>query len=169
MSEGTIGQDRPEDAASAGSAPGSAPDPRPAPTPTPPAAPAPGKATAGMSGGERMAGLGALIYMGAYLLFVVLIAEFLPWHSVLLVVSGALLVAIWARHNRPATTWPVPYEWLVRVLGTTAGVFGAVEFVTNVRYGYLSSAVEVLGVLAFVVGAVLMFLGARQMPRSSAT
>jgi len=115
--------------------------------------------------GERLLALGAAILLADYVLFDVIFGEYFFFTGTILV-AGFALFALWVRQDRPAASWPLPYEWLLRVLGFTAGFLGAIELLADLRFGVLDRPLDILGGLLVYIGAFLMFWGARQMKGS---
>lgn len=115
---------------------------------------------------ERLIAVGAAILIADYLLFEVILDEYSFFTGTLLV-AGYTLVAVWVRQSRPSAAWPLPYEWLLRVLGITAGFLGLIELLTDLRLGILDRPGDVIGGLLVYLGAFLMFWGGRQMKGAS--
>ena len=121
-----------------------------------------GTTTAALNGGERIIALGAILIVADYVMFDVIIDEYFFFTGTLLATLFAL-VAIWRNHNRPGAEWPVSYAWVLRGLGMTVGVLGAVELLQDLRRGFLDRPADILGALILYTGAFLMFWGARQL------
>ncbi len=134
-------------------------------TPSGDAAPEPAPASpsmmAGLSSGERLLVLGAILLSGNYVLFELILNEYFMFTGTLLVAVYALST-VWTRQKRTSATRALPYGWLLRVLGYTAGFLGAIELLTDLRFGVLDRAGDVIGGLIGYTGAFLMFWGGRQ-------
>lgn len=137
-----------------------APEPEDDATPAQRDEPAP-SVTARLSSGERIVGLGALILLGTYLVFELALEEY-GFFTGTLLLGAAAAFAIWVRSNRPSARWPVPYWWLLRVIGYAAGFLAVIELLTDLRLGVLDRFVDVLAALLGYAGAFLMFWGSRQ-------
>lgn len=137
--------------------------------PIPPTAPAPpselSQMMAKLGAAERLVIFGAAVIVADYLLFNVIIAEYSFSHASLLMGVWALGAA-WFYHQRSGGNWAVPYPVVLKVLGYTAGTFGALEVLVDLRYGVLDRAADLLGALVYYAGAGLMFWGARSLPRT---
>ncbi|NIA25210.1 MAG: hypothetical protein GWP04_06535 [Gammaproteobacteria bacterium] len=118
-----------------------------------------------LASGERFLALGAALLFVDYVLFDLIFGEYFFFTGTLLV-AGFVLFALWVHQDRPAASWPLPYEWLLRVLGFTAGFLGVLELLADLRFGGLRHLGDVFGGLIVYLGAFLMFWGARQMKES---
>jgi len=123
---------------------------------------------AGLGSGERLLGLGAVLFFVNFLLFELILDEYTIFTGTLLV-AGYALLALWVRHNRPSAKWPLPYVWLMWVFGLTAGFLGLIELLDDLRYGVLDNGADILGGLLGYGAALLMFLGGRQLKSSDGT
>jgi len=119
-----------------------------------------------LSSAEKFLVAGAAILVADYLLFELILGEYSFFVITLLIAAYALL-AVWVRHNRPSVAWPIPYDYLMRVLGLSAGFLGSIELFTDIRFTLLDEAVEVFGGLFTYAAAFLMFWGALQLKDSS--
>jgi len=113
---------------------------------------------------ELLLGIGAAALVADYLLFELILRDYFFFVGTLLV-AGYVLFAIWVRHNRPSASWPVPYDWLLRVLGFSAGALGLLEFLTDIRFDTLNGASEVFGALLVYAGVIAMSWGAFQLKK----
>lgn len=118
-----------------------------------------------LGGAERLLLLGATIVLGDYLLFDLIIGEYSFSHITLVTAIWALGAA-WVYHQRSSGSWPVPYPIVMKVVGYTAGIFGANELLVDLRFGILDRPADFLGGLVLYVGAGLMLWGARSLPKS---
>lgn len=116
----------------------------------------------GRSSAENLIGLGALFLVADYVLFELILDEYF-FATVLLLAAFYALFALWLQSSHPSAKWPLPYEWTMRVLGYTAGLLGIFELLADLRLGILDNGADILGGLILYAGAVLMFLGARQL------
>lgn len=115
-----------------------------------------------LGAGERLLLLGAVLVVGGYLLFDLIIRDYSFSFVELLMAIGV----VWIHHQRSNGSWPVPYLLVLKVLGYTAGIFGAIELVSDLRHGHLGEPAAVLGGLVLYAGAGLMLWGARSLPNS---
>jgi hypothetical protein len=144
------------------------PSPEPvAPTPPPVASPPSelSQMMAKLGAAERLVLLGAAVIVAGYLLFNVIIAEYAFSHVGLLMGIWAIGAA-WFYHQRSGGNWAVPYPVVLKVVGYTAGVFGVLELLVDLRYGVLDRAADLLGALMYYAGAGLMLWGARSLPKA---
>ncbi len=109
-----------------------------------------------VKGGEALFVLGALIVVGGYILFGLIIGEFGPGVTNLTLATLAL-IAYW----RKSGNWPVPYSSVVRVLGLTMGIILVISILQDLRFGFPDGAVDNIANLVFYSGYLLMFLGGR--------
>ncbi|GBD83640.1 hypothetical protein BMS3Abin02_00019 [bacterium BMS3Abin02] len=118
-----------------------------------------------LGAGERWLALGAAIVLADYVLFDLILGEYFFFTGTLLV-AGFVLFAVWVHQDRPSASWPLPYEWLLRVLGFTAGFLGVLELLADLRFNVLDLPFDVFGGLFVYIGAFLMFWGARELKGS---
>ncbi len=115
----------------------------------------------GMSTAEQLLALGAVLVVGNYLLFNLILSEY-SFFTGSLLVAGYVLFALWLHRSRPGASWPLPYGWLLKVLGYTAGFLGLLELLADLRLGILDNAGDIIAGLVGYAGALLMLWGARQ-------
>jgi hypothetical protein len=114
------------------------------------------------SGAGTLIRIGAAVVIADWLLFAIILDIYYFFWGTLLVATYALF-ATWVRANRPSATWPVSYQWTLKLLGYTAGILGVFELLDDLRYGFLDSLGSILGGLIFYAGVFIMFWGARQL------
>ena len=115
---------------------------------------------------ERLIVFGGVLLVLNYLFFELIVREYYM-SSVLLLTGGFAIAAAWIRHNRSDASWPVPYEWLMRVFGFTAGFLGLLELLDDLRFDILDESSAIIGGLILYIAAVMMFMGARQMDHTN--
>jgi len=114
----------------------------------------------GLGQGERLVGIGAALLLVHFVVFEVLIEEYF-FPTTLLLIAGAVVLAVWVKQNRSSASWPIPFSDLLWASGLVAGFYGVVEFLTDIRRGLLDDAGDLIGALIFYGACVLMVLGAR--------
>ena len=114
----------------------------------------------GLGRGERLVAIGAAVLLLHFVVFEVLIEEYF-FPTTLLLLAGAVVLAVWVRQNRTDARWPIPFSDLLWGSGLAAGFFGVVEFLTDIRRGLLDDAGDLVGALIFYATCALMVLGAR--------
>jgi hypothetical protein len=106
--------------------------------------------------------IGAAIIVADWILFDIILDKYYFFTLTLLLAFYALF-AVWAHTSRPSTSWPVPYAWVLKLLGYTVGVLVLIEFIGDLRYGVLDNAGDIFGGIVLYAGAFVMFWGARQL------
>jgi hypothetical protein len=106
--------------------------------------------------------IGAAIIIADWLLFDIILDGYYFFTLTLLIALYALFAA-WVRTSRRSSTWPVPYGWIMKLLGYSAGVLVLIEFIGDLRYGVLDNATDIFGGIILYVGGLAMFWGARQL------
>lgn len=144
---------------------GTQPEQQPAPEPAPAAA-APSM-LAQMGTGEKLVVLAAALMLAIYIIFD-LIADSYGIGSVAFVISLGILMAAFARHKRPGTTWSIPYETVIRLLGLALLALGVYFFISEVRGGIFDRrAGVVIGALLFYIAVAVSGVGAYQLGKKS--
>jgi hypothetical protein len=118
------------------------------------------------AGADLLIRIGAAIIIADWLLFDIILDEYYFFTLTLLIALSALFAA-WVRTSRPSSTWPLPYAWIMKLLGYTAGTLVLIEFIGDLRYGVLDNAGNILGGIVLYAGAFVMFWGARQLGSST--
>jgi hypothetical protein len=109
---------------------------------------------------ESMMMIGAVLILGGWLLFSIILDEYgTDW--TVLVLAFLVLMLVMGRAN--VFEKLAPKETLLKVSGYAIGAFAVLELIWDIRYagGVLDSFVEILGALALFGGSALVFMGAR--------
>ena len=115
---------------------------------------------------ERLIVFGGALLILNYLFFELILREYFT-STVLLLVGGLVVAAAWIRHNRADASWPLPYEWLMRVMGFTAGFLGLIEALDDLRFDVLDESSAIIAGLILYTAVVMMFMGAKKMGAES--
>jgi len=117
-------------------------------------------AAPGLATPAGMVALGSIILLGTYLLFGVLLNDYwVGWIAVLLSIGALLLLRVDSSFVEKLAPVPV----LVKLIGYTLGVVGALALLEDLRFanGTLNEFPELIGALVAYAGYVVAFLGAR--------
>lgn len=120
--------------------------------------PTPGPPGGGGMDGQSLVFIGALLSLGTYLVFELILDEYFQFVTTL--VAAALIVLV-TRVGRPWLAQLAPVPVLVKALGYTLAVSGAFDLLGDLRFGRLDDAVSIIGGLVAYAGFVLAFIGAR--------
>lgn len=107
---------------------------------------------------ERLLMFGALLVLGVYVLFELIMGEY--FQSWITLVAAAFILLL-PRTNRSASEKLAPLPVLLKGLGYVVAIAGLLEALNALRFGQLDDALEIVGALIAYVGYVLSFLGAR--------
>lgn len=128
--------------------------------PTPAVDDAPVAAKPDASSGESMVMLGALIVLGGWLLFSIILDTYgTDW--------TALAFAVLAVYLSMGSSNPfeklASKATLLKVAGYALGVFAVFELIWDIRFagGVIDEFLEILGALALIGGSAIAFMGAR--------
>lgn len=119
--------------------------------------------TPSMGTGESMVALGATLLILTEIVGGLIFSEYSLWDSALLGAIAAL-VLVMSRRSREAS--PVPYAWTLMVLGWMEGILAIWELLDGLRDSWLRGW-TILFYLISLVGAVLMWVGGRQVHGSA--
>jgi hypothetical protein len=107
---------------------------------------------------EQMALGGAALIILVELIFGVLLQQY---HAgqISFLAAVAVVAAAWIRHARHGEV-PLGYVTVVRLAGFTVGLIALVGIVGELRNGVFDDIADILGGLAYYIGAALMVAGA---------
>ncbi|MFP3915947.1 MAG: hypothetical protein ACLFWM_13795 [Actinomycetota bacterium] len=108
--------------------------------------------------GEGLLTIGALLVVGVYVVFELLIGEYFQSWTVIVAAVFALVLP---RVDRTASERIAPMGVLLKALGYLIVVTGLLEALNDIRFGQLDEGAEIIGALIAYAGYVLAFLGAR--------
>jgi hypothetical protein len=125
------------------------------------------KVTAGMSAGARLMGLGALIILGGYVVFELIMREY-STGSICVLFSVWILIVAMARQrgSAGADTGLASNTWL-RVIGYSLAIVGVYFLLSELRAGSLDEFADVIGAIVLYGGIVVVFLGTRALPKTA--
>lgn len=118
------------------------------------------------TGADLLIWIGAAIIVADWLLFDIILDRYYFFTLTLLIALYALFAA-WVRTSRRSSTWPLPYAWIMKLLGYSAGVLVLIEFIGDLRYGVLDNATEIFGGIILYVGGLVMSWGAWQLGKTT--
>jgi hypothetical protein len=125
------------------------------------------KVTAGMSAGARLMGLGALIILGGYVVFELIMREYSTGPTCVLLSVWILIVAMARqRGSAGADTGLASNTWL-RVIGYSLAIVGVYFLLSELRAGSLDEFADVIGAIVLYGGIVVVFLGTRALPKTA--
>ena len=123
-----------------------------------------GGMTGKMTQAEQLVGLGALLILFVDLLGDIILQEYFV-NTVGWIAAVGAVVVIWAARMR-GMKMPVPYTWVLAVLGFAALILGVRELIDDLRYEILDDGTDIILALISYAGAVLMGLGAFRLAKS---
>lgn len=116
-----------------------------------------------LSGGERLAVLGAAIVLGGWLIFDLLVDEY-SVGQVGFSLSVLIVGAAFVHHRRTSGSDPIPYGSLLFVAAGILGLVGATDFIEETRNKIFDTdGTTIIGALIFYVGSVMSGIGAVQL------
>ncbi|HKZ25603.1 MAG TPA: hypothetical protein VJ398_07410 [Acidimicrobiia bacterium] len=120
-----------------------------------------GMKASGRSSGASLMALGALILIGGYLIFELILDEFRTGVLELLLAFWILaVVGMGARASGGMTS-----KTVLKILGYSLSFIGAYWLLSYIRSGFPDDAVDVIAAIVYFGGIVVVFLGTRGLPQ----
>lgn len=112
----------------------------------------------GAAAPERLIMFGAVLVLGVYVLFELIMGEY--FQSWITLVAAAFILIL-PRVDRSASDQVAPLPVLLKVLAYVVALGGLLQALNEIRFGDLDEVIEVVGALIAYAGYLLSFLGAR--------
>ncbi len=109
--------------------------------------------------GEGLVAFGAIVLVAVWLIFDLFLDNYGMNNTIAVVAAAAALLP---RIDRNTVEKFHPLPLLMKVLGYTLALFGAVELLLDLRFNSYGSFGTVVGALAAYAGFVMCYMGARQ-------
>ena len=124
------------------------------------------KMTAGMSGGERLMGLGALVILAGYVIFELIMREYSTGTFGVLLSVWILIVIMARRRGAKGASEGLASNFWLRVMGYSLTIVGVYFLLGELRAGSIDEFADVLGAIALYGGILIIFLGTRGLPKT---
>jgi hypothetical protein len=125
------------------------------------------KVTSGMSAGAKLMGLGALIILGGYVVFELIMNTYGTGSLVVLLSIWILIVAMARRRGSSGADVGLASDFWLRVMGYSMTIVGVYFLLGELRSGSIDEFEDVLGAIALYGGIVVVFLGTRALPKTA--
>jgi hypothetical protein len=114
------------------------------------------------SAGANLMGLGALVLVGGYLLFELILDEY-STGSLTMLFAAWILALVWMGTD----SWGgIPVNTALRFAGYSLTLLGVYFLLNDLRGGFVDG-IDILGAIVYYGGIVIVFLGARSLPKSA--